>query len=283
MLHVPTRVLPKAAVDLLKRSPAVYGCARSVRFGMGRLLGARVLPGIPGRVHYNDFMLKSSRPEEIADYRRCAEEFIETLQRALARCGRGWDDLDGVMEIGCGYGRIVRQLISKVPSERVWVCDVIDEAATFTAGEFSVHKTDPVGGASFPRTACFDLVYLLSVFTHLAAAEIARILEAVDQATRAGAVLVFTVHGWASANRCLVNYPAPWPARGKKIIAALETSGEYYERYPYYKQNVGMAWHAPEFVEQLVARACQRFRMVHFGDGEHDGHQDVFVFCKEAP
>jgi hypothetical protein len=65
-----------------------------------------------------------------------------------------------------------------------------------------------------------------------------------------------------------------------RISAALAAGGEYYERYSYYKDDVGMAWHTPRFIEELVLRTCPRHRLVHYGGGEHDLHQDVFVFHK---
>ena len=57
MLMVPTKVLPATLLDRVKRSPLVYQVARRVRFAVGSMLGARTVPGIPGRCHYNDFML----------------------------------------------------------------------------------------------------------------------------------------------------------------------------------------------------------------------------------
>ena len=185
----------------------------------------------------------------------------------------------GGIEIGCGYGKIVRFLVQRVPPDHVYVCDVIDEAATFTAQEFAVHKVSPVGGADFPGSESFDLVYLLSVFTHLRASEIVRILKAIDRAMRPGGTLVFTVHGWASVNgpRAL---PAPWSERRSRISAALESTGEFYERYPHYREDVGMAWHTPDFIRSLVADAAPSFAFVHFGSGEHDGHQDLAVYQK---
>jgi SAM-dependent methyltransferase len=173
-----------------------------------------------------------------------------------------------------------RLLVQRVSPDHVYVCDVIDEAATFTAWEFAVHKVSPVGGSDFPRSASFDLVYLLSVFTHLQALEITRIVKAVDRAMLPGGTLVFTVHGWASINGRLASYPPPWPERRRRISAMLDSTGEFYERYPYYREDIGMAWHTPEFIRSLMAEAAPSFEFVHFGSGEHDGHQDVVVCQK---
>jgi SAM-dependent methyltransferase len=265
---------------VLKRSPRIYRIARRTRFALGRALGARELPGVPGRVHYNDFMLDSDVPQDVVHYRECAEEWLRILETALVRCGLAWEDLNAVLEIGCGYGRIVRFLVQRVSPDRVYVCDVIDEAATFTAQEFAVHKVSTVGGSDFPRSDSLDLVYLLSVFTHLRASEIARMLKAIDRAMRPGGALVFTVHGWASVNGHLASYPPPWPERRARISAALESAGEFYEGCPHYREDIGMAWHTPDFIRSLVADAAPSFAFLHFGSGEHDSHQDVVVYQK---
>jgi SAM-dependent methyltransferase len=277
---VSTRFLPTGVVEVLKRSPRIYRVARATRFAVGRALGARELPGVPGRVHYNDFMLDSDAPKDVAHYRRCAEEWIGTLEAALRRCGLDWKDLKAVLEIGCGYGRIVRFLVQRVSPDHVYVCDVIDEAATFTAQEFAVHKVSPVGGSDFPGSESLDLVYLLSVFTHLRAFEIVRMLNAIDRAMRPGGTLVFTIHGWASVDGYLASYPPPWPERRRRISAALEATGQFYEGYPHYREDIGMAWHTQDFIRSLVADAAPSFAFVHFGSGEHDGHQDVMVYQK---
>jgi SAM-dependent methyltransferase len=106
-------------------------------------------------------MLVSDSPDDVAYYRKCAEDWMGALDSALLRCGLDWKDLNAVLEIGCGYGRIVRFLVQRVSPDHVYVCDVIDEAATFTAQEFAVHKVSPVGGPDFPTSESFDLVYLL--------------------------------------------------------------------------------------------------------------------------
>ena len=48
-----TKAVPEPVLRLLKQSKHVYSAARAVRFGIGSMLGARVIPGISGRVHYN--------------------------------------------------------------------------------------------------------------------------------------------------------------------------------------------------------------------------------------
>lgn len=162
-----TKILTKDALDTIKRSRPIYTVARKVRFTMGDLLGARVVPGLSGRVHYNDFMLNSTEPAVVETYVRGANQFIDILERSCSEAGRDPGTIGDVLEVGCGYGRIVRELRKRMPAARVHVSDVIDGAARFTAKEFGCAEMPPLEQADPEYDRRFDLVYLLSVYTHL--------------------------------------------------------------------------------------------------------------------
>jgi SAM-dependent methyltransferase len=278
MLKIPTKVLPKNLLNTVKRTRPVYNVARSLRFAAGERLGARQVPGLSGRVHYNDFMLNSADPAHVESYSRGAVQFVDILQRSCAEAGRDWASIGSALEVGCGYGRIVRELIKLIPPSRVSVSDVIDAGARFTAAEFGVHKVPPVESAGTSLDGLFDLVYLLSVYTHLRRDMIVTNLRCVAGALKAGGVAVITVHGKRSAETA-ERYDQYWLDK-QRVLDAFAHEGYYYERYPYYYSEYGLTWFTRAAFEKLVADTAPELALVSYRPAELDAHQDIFVYRK---
>jgi SAM-dependent methyltransferase len=278
MLKVPTKVLPKAVLDKVKRAPLVYNAGRRVRFAFGERLGARHVQGVSGRVHYNDFMLTSTDATKVESYLRGAVQFVDILRRSCAEAGRDWASLETVLEIGCGYGRIVRELTKFIPPERVSVCDVIEAGARFAAAEFGVHKIPVLEEATPLPLEHFDLVYLLSVYSHLPRNLVVENLRRVAAVLKPGGVVVATVHGEGSAQTA-ERYEQYWLDK-PRLLEALARSGYYYERYPYYYAEYGLTWFTRAEFEKLVAETAPELTLVRYHPMDVDGHQDVFVYRK---
>ena len=278
MLAVPTKILPKGLLDKVKRSRPVYAAARRLRFAVGEQLGSRRVDGLSGRVHYNDFMLTSADPDKVASYRNGATQFVAILQRSITEAGRSWDSLGAVLEIGCGYGRIVRELVQRLPPSRIFVSDVIDGGASFTAAEFGVHKVAPIEKAGAALNGRFDLIYLLSVYTHLRRDLAADNLRGVAAALKPGGIVVLTVHGQGSAETA-ERYEQYWLDK-TRVLQALARDGYYYERYPYYYDDYGLTWFTRGAFEKLVAQTAPELSPVAYHPLDVDSHQDVFVYRK---
>jgi SAM-dependent methyltransferase len=120
-----------------------------------------------------------------------AETFVEQGRKAAAEfhrlaCdwGRPLSPRDRVLEFGCGCGRVARWWLDLCPA-RFDGCDVqgrlIDWCAQNLRGEYRLTLLDP----PLPyEAASFDLIYALSVFTHMREpgavawlAEMARVLK----------------------------------------------------------------------------------------------------------
>ena len=274
MPGLSVKVLPPNVLNAIKRARPVYAVSRRVRFAIGALLGAREVPGLDGRVHYNDFMLVSTNPTDVCEYRRTAEEFVGQLGRSLKEAGRDWDTVRCVLEIGCGYGRIVRELRKTVPADRICVSDVIEGGARFTASEFGATQIPIDPGPEWDGR--FDLIYLLSVYSHLPRPAAADHLRRVQSLLAPGGVLVFTTHGLDSA-QVLEAYQQYWLDKDC-VLAALAGSGYYFERYPYYYDQYGMTWFTQEAVQRLVAESAPALRLAACHLNDVPGHQDLYVW-----
>ena len=278
MSKIGTRILPQNILNKVKQARPVYTAARQLRFALGERLGSRPVEGLTGRVHYNDFMLTSADPEKVASYRNGATQFVDILQRSAAEAGRDWDSLVAVLEIGCGYGRIVRELSKRLPASCISVSDVIDGGARFTAAEFGVQKVPPIEQAGETLNGRFDLIYLLSVYTHLRRDMVVANLRGVTAALKPGGVAVITIHGQGSAETA-ERYDQYWLDKAR-VLQALAQDGTYYERYPYYYDEYGLTWFTRAAFETLVAETAPELSLVAYHPMDVDGHQDVFVYRK---
>src|SRR5207244_10823260 len=100
---------------------------RTRRCAIGHLVPPRRFDGIPGRVHFNDFMFIDSSSEEIASYAERGRNVIALIEETLAAAGKKIEDFERWLDFGCGYGRVLRFLLERVPPERVSASDVSAE------------------------------------------------------------------------------------------------------------------------------------------------------------
>jgi SAM-dependent methyltransferase len=239
-------------------------------------MGARHVPALASRAHYNDFMLSSTSADHLRSYRRGAVEFVGILGQSLSEAGRDWRSVNSCLEIGCGYGRIVRELRHKVSAQAISVCDVIDEGARFTAAEFGVRRIPVIEAVGRDCEETFDLIYLLSVYTHLPRHMIEENLARVSRLLKPGAVLVFSMHGKQSAEMAEI-YEQYWLDKAR-VNAELDRTGFFYERYPYYYAEYGLTWIVADEVKKIVGKAAPGLEFVAHHPLAVDGHQDIFVY-----
>ncbi len=163
-------------------------------------------------------MLTSTAPADVAYYLHGANEFVDILRRSCVEAGRDPNSIGDMLEVGCGYGRIVRELRKRMPSARVYVSDVIDEAAQFTAAEFGAHYMPPLEKAGAEFGGRFDLVYLLSVYSHLRRDIAAANLRRVAAVLKPGGVAVMTLQGQGSADT-VERYKLYWLDKNRLLQA----------------------------------------------------------------
>lgn len=231
-------------------------------------------------VHYNDFMLYSNSDEDIARYADGARRFVEILDRSLDEAGRNWEDVRSALEVGCGYGRIVRELRAQHPRLEIAVNDVIDEGARFTERTFKASRLPLLEEMKNPPVERFDLVYLLSVYTHMPRKMIERSLSLVSAALRPRGIVVFTIHGEGSA-KTAERYEQFWLEKDM-VLQGMNAEGYYYERYPYYTSEYGLTWFAPKTLKALVKSAAPQLTFVSHHPMDLDGHQDIFVYQRDS-
>ena len=189
-----TKVLPNSMLSMVKRNALAYTALRTIRMQGGRLVPPRRVEGIPGRVHFNDFMYSGEAGSGVEWYLGGAKNVIGLLEQSLATVHRSLPDIRAVIDFGCGYGRVIRVLVEQVEPRRVYATDVIREGVAFCASEFGVNPIF-APGKGLPNLPPTDLLYAISVLTHLPANVGRDVLSAWGASIEPNGVLLFTTHG----------------------------------------------------------------------------------------
>jgi SAM-dependent methyltransferase len=265
-------------VGTIKRHRRIHRAARKARFALGHVVPPRRFAGIPGRVHFNDFMFLNSSAREIASYTERAQNVMSLIEEALSKAGKTFDDVERWLDFGCGYGRVVRFLVGRVPAERVFVSDVIGEGVEFCAAEFGVQPLYSHAELDRVSLGSFDFIYAVSVITHLNEPNSTSFLRLLGESLTEGGIALFTTHGrWSIAHVGL--YGSQYEARKSELVALVQENGIAYLPYDFVDDDYGMTWHSRQYIDAKMAELHGgRLAPLLFRPHALDGHQDVFAF-----
>lgn len=116
-------------------------------------------------------------------------------------------DLEGrdVLDFACGPGRVIRDFHQLVPTARLTGSDVDHEAIDWARANLSdvasFHLNPSAPPTAFAN-ASFDIIYSISLFTHLDEVSQDAWLEELARLLRPGGVLLTSVHGRPAQASC---------------------------------------------------------------------------------
>jgi SAM-dependent methyltransferase len=208
------------------------------------------------------------------------DSFLETghqcsqdIQAALACIGRTLTSFRDVLDFGCGCGRTLLWLRDVTASSRLFGTDIDAEAIAWCRQniDFASFATNgALPPLEYPDES-FDLVYAISVFTHLDENQQFRWLEELRRVTRAGGYLLLTVHG-AFQQRMM----------SAREVARLRASGFVFTELPSFMQGIFPDWyqttaHTREYVH---SRFSTYFKVVEYLPNSLDHCQDIVILEK---
>jgi SAM-dependent methyltransferase len=134
--------------------------------------------------------------------------------------GKKWVDIGAALDWGVGCGRVARHLAPPL-AERFHGCDIdADNIAWCKAnlpGQYQPSKLQP----PLPYAdASFDVIYGVSVFTHLRLPWEAKWLQELHRVLRPGGTLLMTVHG-----RTAIDFAQLTPATYPELLSRVEREG----------------------------------------------------------
>ncbi len=237
--------------ELIERMPG-GGRGTVTEVGAGPLPSRRLRAraGAPGATEY------------LAGGRRAAQELADGLRRT----GRDPARLTSILDFGCGAGRVLPHVARLFPEAHCAGCDVdrtaVEWATGRLAGDWTVSSFEP----PLPFAAeCFDLVYSVSVFSHLGRGLGERWLRELRRVLAPGGVALLSVHG-ASAfeafrtgrvrtSWCSADVFAREPLRARDFVftpyaRSLWTASEL----PGVGSEYGLAFHGHDYLREVWGR-----------------------------
>ncbi|MGZ5036184.1 MAG: class I SAM-dependent methyltransferase [Usitatibacter sp.] len=190
---------------------------------------------------------------------------LAELMLVLESVGRPLTRVASFLEFACGFGRFTRHIARVLPG-KVTAADVQPGSVEFVRDHFGVagfHSAlDP---AAMRIPGRYDVVFVLSMFTHLPPGRWQPWLKALFAAVAPGGVLVFTVHNEQHGRELGVAYGSD----GTRFIASSESSALDADAY-------GTTFTTREFVEREVAKALPG-RTLHYREIAFWAGQDAVV------
>lgn len=214
------------------------------------------------------------------------EQTREVLESAVLDSGKPIEAFRSALDFGCGCGRVVRAFRRHASFLKLHATDVDAEAIAWCKqnlpyAEFSTNDgTPPLPYAD----GQFDLVWAISVFTHLDEDRQFAWLAELRRILRPGGMLLATVYGrpsWESSS-------VFWQDKPAAFVRSVEERGFYFantgsdddifpDTFPDWYQ---MTWHTRDYVEREWARYfdIRLYRPQGMG-----GDQDLIVAEKPFP
>lgn len=171
------------------------------------------------------------------------------------------------LEFASGHGRFTRHLVKALGAQRVTVSDVVVDAVDFSRNAFDVHgflsSTTP---ESLVWEQTYDVVFVLSLFSHLPQRTWTRWLNCLYAGVAPGGVLVFSTHGAEASQRQKVTLDADGfffaPSSESLAIDA---------------QEYGTAFTSEAFVTSRIAENMGADKLIHVAPTHFWNHQDAYV------
>jgi len=193
----------------------------------------------------------------------------ESVRDSLTRNGRRIDELDALLDFGCGCGRVTRHW-GGLDRTSVHGADANEHAIAWCRANLPFARFDSNGLApplAHPDES-FDLVYALSVFTHLPedlqhawVGELTRLL-------RPGGLLLLTTHGERYRERLAPAERAAFDA-GRLVVRWPEGAGT----------NLCSVFHPRSYVEERLAAGLALVEFAPEG-AKGNPHQDLYLLRK---
>jgi SAM-dependent methyltransferase len=209
-----------------------------------------------------------------------AESFLETgrqcsddIRAALGEIARDLGSFERILDFGCGCGRTLQWLGDYARPGSLHGTDIDRDAITWCrasieSAAFSVNGELPP--LAYPNDH-FDLVYAVSVFTHLAEDRQLAWLKELRRVARPGALVLLTVRGASYAEQLGVNE-----------AKELETRGFAFSQMPPYFQTLFPSWYQTATMTEPYIRGMwsAEFDVLRHLPQALDGCQDVIVLQK---
>lgn len=207
-------------------------------------------------------------------FARVGRDSARQIDEALGRAGRRLADYRSILDFGCGCGGTLTWVRDLAPKASLSGTDIDDEAIAWCRAHLPWASVGTnAAQPPLPYTdASFDLVYALSVFTHLDETHERQWLGELRRIIAPGGTCLVTLHGPDTATSLTARDRQRLTDHGFVFVRTNATRGLFPEWY----QN---AYHEPWYVQETFA---EYFDVGPYVPRGLIGHQDIVVLSRRA-
>jgi SAM-dependent methyltransferase len=255
--------LARPAVQLYERGLAARARLRSRETGTA----ADGLPLPPAALRAQI----GPRHADAAFFLRSGEQHAVLIRELLLEAGTSVEDLDALLDWGCGCGRVLRHW-HDLPRTQVFGCDINPKMTAWCAANLRFARVDVTElepPLPYPDSA-FDLVYAFSVFTHLPENLQREWMRECRRVLRPGGYLLLSTMGeYYLGLQRLTDAERAAFANGDLVVLYEHSAGT----------SLCSSYHPPEYVRSKLA---SEFDAVAFRPAADDGRHDIHLLRTPA-
>lgn len=208
--------------------------------------------------------------------------FYGIMERILNSIETSWNETSAVLDFGCGIGRVSRLFAKHAGVQKFFGCDLNASAIQWLRnelgfGHFMTGFTEP----SLPlEDNSLDVIFSISVFTHLKATSQAAWLNEFRRVLKPAGILFQTVHGRHAMRLC--NHYEQWrtainvtPENFEILNREFNETGFSwvpYENMPIVNSDYGVSFQTEQYLQSQWTKG---FELLGVWAGIIDGWQDM--------
>jgi len=162
-----------------------------------------------------------------------------TLVKVLEPVGKNLGSFQSILDYGCGCGRATRALARLLPDSKLYGTDIDPEAIEWlnkNYRQFAEFSVAPLIPPTVYPDNMFDLIFGISVLTHLPEAMQFDWLEELRRITKPGGYVILSIHGEKHFKKM-----------GDEVNQVMSEKGFYYHMQDSY--NYGKSVNLPDFYQ----------------------------------
>jgi ubiquinone/menaquinone biosynthesis C-methylase UbiE len=200
--------------------------------------------------------------------RQCARD----IEAVLERIGRPLGSFSDILDFGVGCGRTITWLMNVATTATFYGTDTDSEAVSWCRENLgsAIFSTNGLRAPLEYPPETFDLIYAVSVFTHLDEKKQFLWLEELKRIVKSDGVLIVTLHG-----------PESWEEFSTDRIKKLEEKGLLFIEADGWRslfpEWYGTTYHNREYVEKHYSKY---FSILDYVPRGLNNHQDLIVLCR---
>ena len=221
--------------------------------------------------------------DEESHYLSVGQSALRCIKLAMLAAGKDSADIQTILDLPCGHGRVLRTLSAAFSDAQITACDLLQDGVDFCAKTFHaipVYSTDAPD--RIPVEGGFDLIWCGSLLTHLSSDRWTGFLDFFNSHLNSGGILVFSVHG-PSCVHAIREGRLSYGLKEGQLTQLLEDYSQRGFGYVDYPNTIGYGISVSS-TSWVLSKLEKLFnlRLLAYTEMGWDEHQDVIACVKDT-